>query len=110
MLRALQGIGGLIALVAGGVMAVAMVDLLSWNQIAAWFSRRKVSERRQREVAFTLLQHLENGNYKTVYGLFDQENDTVVDGEGCHSKAVDQRLADLHKDSELVLYARPKGA
>lgn len=110
MLRALHGIAGLVFLVAGSIAAVATLDLLSWEQICTWFSKRKGSERKLREVAFTLLQSLENGQFKTVYGIFDEDTGMVVDGEGYRSKAVDETLADLHRSHELVFYARPKGA
>jgi hypothetical protein len=97
----------LIALILAGAAALAVVVLaiVYYDDIIAWFrARNDIKVRDKNNVAFTIKQKMDNGEYKLVQGIFNKRTEQVVDGQVVQTKMVDERLADVHGQNELVLY------
>lgn len=87
------------------VLAVAVVLVLKWDEIVHWFQHRNdIKDADRSNIAFTLQQKLDSGEYKTVQGIFNKRTSTVVEGRAVQSKEVDGELAAVHAANELVVY------
>jgi hypothetical protein len=89
----------------GAIVVTAIVAILSFNMIVDWFrDRTTLKEQDKQHIAFTLQEHLSNGNVKTVQGIFNTRNKTLIDSKGYESRDVDPELAEIHRGEELVIY------
>jgi len=97
----IMGIKALLVTVAVG----AVIAILAYSTIVNWFRERTaLKEQDKQNIAFTLQEHLHNGNVKTVQGIFNTQNNTLLDSKGYQSKNIDEDLANIHNGEELVVY------
>lgn len=97
----LFGIKALAATIAVG----AVITVLTFAAILNWFREHaQLKEQDKQNVAFTLQQHLKNGNVKTVQGIFNTRNNTLLASKGYESGKIDPELAAVHRGEEVVLY------
>lgn len=102
-------IGVLIASVLAAMAAKAIIakpiDELSFEIVVDWFrNRNELKKSKDSIIAFTLMQKVEIGGFKTVQGVFDQELNNVLDHVVYLHAAMDAKLSEIHEDKELVLY------
>ena len=84
---------------------VIFVICLFWNKIVEWFRNRNDIKNKDRDnIAFTLQQKLDSGNYKTVQGIFNQGSNTMLDSTVIEHEQMDRELASNHQGQELVIY------
>jgi hypothetical protein len=105
------------ALILEKVALVTIVDLvveviLKFRQIVEWFQEHRtrphggvLTEADRERVGFTLQNVMDNGDYQTIQGVFNQgtrqmENDARV----ITSLYIDDELAALHGVRQLVIY------
>jgi hypothetical protein len=96
-----------IILLAVAGLAVVVLAVLNYERIIDWFlKRKKLKESDKENIAFTLQEKLENGNFKTIEGIFNKRDNKVLEAEVTEAKEIDEKLAKLHnKEGELVIYA-----
>jgi len=95
---------GIKALV-GMIIVGAVIALLTYPMIVNWFrDRTAIKMQDKKNIAFTLQEHLSNGNVKTVQGIFNTRSNSLLDSKGYCSKEIDPELASIHRGEELVLY------
>ena len=97
---------GLLKAAFTGVVAGAVICMLilHWEDICAWFqSRAALKSSNADNIGFSLQEKLADGNYKTVYGIFNTCTNEVLDSEAVSSQQIDPELAELHSSSNLVL-------
>ena len=94
-----------VILAVAGTLAVVVVAILYYEEIIKWFrSRNDIKEADKANIAFTIKQRLNSGDYKIVQGIFNKRNETILDGHVIQAKELDKDLADAHEGKELVLY------
>ncbi len=89
-----------------GAAAGAVISLLMlyWEDICVWFQARShLVLGTPENVAFSLQQRINNGNYRSIYGVFDTWGNRVVESKAVISSQVDSRPAAIHRDDELVI-------
>jgi hypothetical protein len=97
----------LFAVIAAAVVGLVaiVVPLLIWKDIVDWFrGKRKIKEADKANIAFSLKNSLENGNYEVVQGIFNPNSEELLDGQKFQAENLDEQLVAAHKDKELVLY------
>jgi len=89
------------------VLAIAAVTfiLLTFEEISNWFAdRQALVESDKDNLAFTLQQKLESGEYSTVQGVFNKRTHAIPAARTITSQRIDAQLADTHAIHELALY------
>jgi hypothetical protein len=99
----------MLALILGAVAVVGMVlivlGLLYWSKIVDWFKgRQQLKQSDKDSIAFTIQQKMETGEFKTVQGIFNTDSNELLDGVQYQSDNIDEKLAELHRKDELVVY------
>jgi len=93
------------AIAAAGLGAAIVLALLNWDRIIDWFTGREALVLSDKEnIAFTLQEKLANGEYHTVQGVFNKGSSKILDGETYDSENIDEKLAEVHRNDELVVY------
>ncbi|GHV85527.1 hypothetical protein AGMMS50230_11350 [Spirochaetia bacterium] len=86
-------------------VAVIVIAVLNWDRIIEWFrSRQNLKQSDKDNIAFTLKEKWESGQYGTVQGIFNTRTGELLDAEKTHAKSVDEKVAEIHSKEELVLY------
>ena len=86
-------------------LVVIFVAIIKWDDIVAWFqSLSKIKEKDKANVAFTLKQKMDSGKFAVVQGIFNQDNNKILEGRTIETKELDTQLAEHHKKEELVIY------
>ena len=47
---------------------------------------------------------MDSGKYSVVQGIFNQDNNEILEGRKIETKELDTELAEHHKKEELVIY------
>lgn len=89
--------------VAGAVIALVC---LNWERIVAFMvGHGALKESDMENVGFSLQEKLTSGDYRTVYGIFNTRDRNVLAAEAVDSQRVDSRIAAMHHDNPLVVFA-----
>ncbi|QMW05438.1 hypothetical protein [Spirosoma foliorum] len=92
-------------LAATTAVSVVIVLILTFLEIVDWFTdRNDLKLEDEDNIAFTLQEKLETGDYKTVQGIFNKRTNTLKDARKVQSNKIDKELKSLHKDNEIVIY------
>lgn len=96
-------VGGLII---GSLLAVAFLTL---QEIMNWFSQHyNILHKNKDNVAFTIKDKLENGNYQVVQGIFNDRTGNVIEEKTIETEAIDEELKKIHDEYEdkdcIVVY------
>jgi C4-dicarboxylate-specific signal transduction histidine kinase len=96
----------IVAIVAAVAALTAVVlVLLNWDRINDWFqNRQQLAQSDKENIIFTLQERLKDGKYKTVQGIFNKATNELADGAKYVSDNIDEHLAELHSNDELVVY------
>lgn len=86
------------------VLELIYLIILYWHKIVDFVrNRHYLVEDDKDRVAFSLQDKLSNGDYKTVYGIFDKVTNELVDGEQIQSDDIDEELETMHMTNELLI-------
>ncbi|MCK5800064.1 MAG: hypothetical protein KAI47_22895 [Deltaproteobacteria bacterium] len=81
------------------------VALIAYDAIIDWFaSRNAIKMADKANIAFTLKEKLDSGNYKVVQGIFNKRDEQIVDSRAVNSASMDKKIMHAHRHNELVLY------
>jgi hypothetical protein len=84
---------------------VIVIPILKWDRIVNWFRAREELKNSDKDnIAFTLQEKLKNGKYKTVQGIFNTRTNELLDEEKIISEQIDDRLVEVHRNYDLVIY------
>ncbi len=87
------------------IAVTAIVAILTFHMLVNWFrDRATLKEQNKQNIAFTLQEHLSNGNVKTVQGIFNARDNILLDSKGYQSREIDPKLAEIHRGEEVVIY------
>jgi hypothetical protein len=93
------------ALAIAQIAAAVYIVFLTFAEIVDWFAnRRSMSGVDRNRLGFTLQDMMNNGEYRTVQGVFNKAAGTVEDARTVNSSQVDDTLAGYHQDQRLVVY------
>lgn len=93
------------AMLAAGTLVVLAYAVLHWDHIVNYFqSKAELKMSDKNNIAFSLQERLSNGKYRTVYGIFNQNENRVCDGQVVESQEIDSRVAENHLGNPLVVY------
>jgi hypothetical protein len=97
----------LIAVIGAACAGLGLIVLvvLKWQQIVDWFrGKRKLKESDKANIAFTIKNAQETGNYNVVQGIFNTDSGEVLDGQKYQAKQISEELEDAHRGKDLVIY------
>lgn len=98
-------IGIIMAAVLAISTAVVFIAYLTYNLIVNWFRNRfDIKEQDKDNIAFTIKENLESGNYKIVQGVFNTRTEEIVDSQVIETEELDNELDEIHSDLPLVVY------
>ena len=81
-----------LAILGGLAVAAAIIAVLTIKMVFDWYkSKNKIKDKHH--VNVMLKQELENGNFKTITGVFDPYEDKIHDAKAFESKELDEDLA-----------------
>lgn len=87
------------------IALVVALFLLTYQLVIDWFQEREeLVESDIDNIAVTLKELYQTGNYKIVQGVFNTRTNEVVTGRKIHAQKIDQPLDEKHRDQQLVIY------
>ncbi len=90
-------------IVAGGIAAAAVIALLSVDAIVEWF-RGRLSDANRNVIGITVLEHLHNGRYKVVQGVFNQTTQEVLEQRVIEAEQLDGELLAAHDENGVAVW------
>ncbi|MEO0967418.1 MAG: hypothetical protein AAFX80_03525 [Cyanobacteria bacterium J06639_18] len=95
--------------VAGLLIGSIVVGFLSYEEIIDWFNEHiDTIHNNEDNLAFTIKDILENGNYKIVQGVFNSQTGDVIEDRVIEAEEIDEELLEIHEEYEneenLVIY------
>jgi hypothetical protein len=93
-------------IVAAAMMAgVVVIAYLTYNFIVNWFRNRSaIQEQDKDNIAFTIKENLQSGNYTVVQGIFNRRTEELVDSQVIETKELDNKMSEIHSENKMVLY------
>lgn len=87
------------------ITLVAVLFLLTYQLIVDWFQENETLVQSDIDnIAVTLKELYQTGNYRIVQGVFNTRTNEVVAGRRLHSQRINQELDEKHRDHQLVIY------
>jgi hypothetical protein len=88
-----------------GALAIITMVVLNWKTIIDWFrGKRTLKESDKGNIAFTIKNAQETGNFEVVQGIFNTDSEEVLDGQKYKAKELEDKLEQVHKGKDLVIY------
>ncbi len=92
------------ALFAAAVI-VAVVSILTWERLKTWFQdREQICRADADNVAFSMVAKIQENKFKTVYGIYNNRTETILESESVVSGSLDETLRKHHEKEPLVVY------
>ena len=89
----------------GAAFAIVTIVCMNWERIVSWLQNRaSILLRDNNNVGFSLVDKLENGQYRTVYGVINRRSGQLLEGEVVTSRSLDAQTAAEHRNGELLIY------
>jgi hypothetical protein len=89
----------------GTAIVLVTIAYLNWDRIVRWMqSRAGFINQDPDRVGFSLVDRLQNGNYRTVYGIINRSTGQLLDGEAVTSREIDAQTAAEHRNDEILIY------
>lgn len=93
----------IIGLAAFFVIATFVILLMA--DVSGWFETRTTLYMSDADnIAVTVKEHWQSGNYKTVQGIFNTRTNRLADAHRITSQDVDDELKRLHENTPMVVY------
>lgn len=96
-----------LAAIGAAIVGVAMIHviLITLSILLDWFAVRKyVIVTDPDNIAFTVKDHLDSGNYRVVQGIFNKKTTTVKDKRVMEAEELDEDVKKMHEKDILVVY------
>ena len=96
-------LGTLISLFVGA--AVIYAAILTVNTVINWFQSRAALVNSDRDnIAFTIRERLNSGEYALYQGIFNKRTEQLVEGQKLVGERLDSELSQMHRDKTMVVY------
>lgn len=100
-----QLLGGLALLVVGGLAVAAIMEYLSYEKVLSWFQQRESLLKADCDrVGLLFLEQYNNGNYRTITGVFDTVTEEMITSEVMESRNVDSRIKEACRQDGYAVY------
>ncbi len=87
------------------IALIIALTFLTYQLILDWFlENEELVQSDMDNIAVTVKELFETGNYVIVQGVFNTRANKVVAGRKIQAKKVDDKVAELHRDQILVVY------
>lgn len=87
------------------VALVIALMIITYQVIIEWFQENEeLVDSDADNIAVTVRDLFETGNYALVQGVFNTRNNKVVAGRKLQASKVDDQVASLHREKVLVVY------
>jgi hypothetical protein len=87
---------------AGAAVVAIVVAIVTWDEIKAWFQERRNSIDNTNTVARTMIDSLENGNYKVRHGVFNKRTAAFQAEKTVECQDIDAELKRRHAGKRIV--------
>jgi len=85
--------------------AVSAFFILLFADVLGWFEARSTLRASDADnIAVTIKECWDSGNYRTVQGVFNTRTSQLADARRVKSQDVDDELRRLHADKPMVVY------
>jgi hypothetical protein len=93
------------AALTGAALVAVSIAFLNWERIVGWLSSRShLVNQDVDNYGFSLVERINSGNYRTVYGVFNRRTGRVIDGETVQSQGIDLQTEREHAGETLLIY------
>jgi hypothetical protein len=90
---------------ASAVMAIVIVVTITFSYVVEWFlNKQTLVQSDTNNVAFTLKQKINDGELKTIQGIFNKTSEKVIEGRVIKSKNMDKDFLLRHENEDLIIY------
>lgn len=87
------------------IALVVALFIITYELIIEWFQdNEELVDSDADNIAVTVKELFDTGNYALVQGVFNTRNNKVVAGRKLKSSKVDDQVASLHREKVLVVY------
>ena len=84
---------------------IASVVVLTMKEVLDWFrARNRLLQSDRANVAKTIVESLNNGNYKVVQGVFNTRSSRMLESRTLEAAHLDSELARLHNGRREVIH------
>ena len=101
-----KALGG--ALLTGVVIAgtaAIVIAVLSYEKFMQWFQRRQgLVQSDKNLVKLSLMKRYQNGNYRTVQGVFNTVTREYVEAQATESQSLDSRIINAHNEEGIAIW------
>ena len=97
------------AFIGGLVIGSLIVAFLTLEELMDWFEQNfNLLRKNKNNIAFTIRDTLENGNYQVVQGIFNNRTSEIVEERTIEAEEIDEELEKIHDKYEdkdhVVIY------
>jgi hypothetical protein len=91
-------------LAAAAALAVIILVILNWDRIIDWFhGREKLVQSDKDNIAVVIKQHMDDGKYNTVQGIFNKRTNELLDGAKYKTEELDEKTIENFGDKEMII-------
>lgn len=101
----------LTALILGGIATFVISEIirfviLHWREIVGWFQKwlNRHENVDKDAIGFTIREAMQNGNYRTVQGIFNKSTNEVEDARRINAEQVDSETAEQCFREKVTLF------
>lgn len=98
-------LGWIAAGLTAAAVAAVVFSILCADEIRNWFqsrlSRNSFSSNR---VGFTVMKHLNNGNFQVVQGVLNTATEEIVEGRTVEAEQIDSELRNAHDHRGFAIW------
>ena len=96
---------GLLLILAAEILTGIVLTVLPWSRIKGWFQERAGSMVNLNHLRISLHEKLATGQHRVVYGIFNKQTSTFLEGESVTADQIGPEIAALHDDAPLVVFS-----
>jgi hypothetical protein len=90
---------------AGAAIVAITLICLNWDRIVNWLSSRSnLVQQDSNNLGFSMVEKINCGNYRTVYGILNRQSGRIIEGEAVVSESIDSQTAQEHAGGQLLIY------
>lgn len=89
----------------GIALAIYRFIVVLCSEVVNWFQERTALVMSDRDnLAFTIQEHMENGDVNYVQGIFNQREEEIVDARKINGQDADLGMRQAHRGTGLAIY------
>ena len=89
----------------GLATAAIAISFLSYQNIINWFQQRsQLLEEDRERIGVSLVEYLQNGNYKVVQGVVNPHTEEIIEQRVIETQNIEEKLMQVHDDNGLAVW------